>query len=400
MNDSANSHAFHLLEAEVGESLSERSDSQAERVFQQLFDYAQATDDSLHDVEGQLFSSLLRLGRALLQLNVQRRAEQEPRHEVSSQQGEPLPYHGSRCFDYRSIFGDIRVRRAYYWCEGQAGKAPLDEALQRPERCYSYLLEQWALRLGVIEPFEGSVNWLEEQLGVRLPKRSVEQLAQEAAWDVDSFYQQTETAPAATAGERVVISLDGKGVPMIKAEPAQSRKRLKRGEKAQRKKMALIASLYTVKAKDRGVVQTEVAERLPDIPAQDKQTFAELTAKQTFASYLSARAQQRGSGEQPTAFVADGQPTLWKLKQQICPQALEILDFHHVCEYLWKAAYTFCTEGSQAAYSWVEQQEARLLQGKPGKVAPRQRDDSWCWEDQDRQAGDQLSRQQPDADAL
>jgi hypothetical protein len=103
-----------------------------------------------------LFSSLLRLGRALLQLNVQRRAEQEPRHEVSNQQGEPLPYHGSRCFDYRSIFGDIRVRRAYYWCEGQAGKAPLDEALQRPERCYSYLLEQWALRLGVIEPFQSS----------------------------------------------------------------------------------------------------------------------------------------------------------------------------------------------------------------------------------------------------
>jgi hypothetical protein len=116
------------------------------------------------------------------------------------------------------------------------------------------------------------------------------------------------------------------------------------------------------------VVQTEGAERLPDIPAQDKQTFAELTAKQTFAGYLSARAQQRGSGEQPTAFVADGQPALWKLKQQICPQALEILDFHHVREYLWKAAYTFCTEGSQAAYSWVEQQEARLLQGKPGKV--------------------------------
>jgi hypothetical protein len=73
------------------------------------------------------------------------------------------------------------------------------------------------------------VNWLEEQLGVRLPKRSVEQLAQEAARDVDSFYQQTETAPAATAGERVVISLDGKGVPLIKAELAQSRKRLKRG---------------------------------------------------------------------------------------------------------------------------------------------------------------------------
>jgi hypothetical protein len=52
LNDSANSHAFHLLEAEVGESLSERSGSQAERVFQQLLDYAQATDDSLHDVEG------------------------------------------------------------------------------------------------------------------------------------------------------------------------------------------------------------------------------------------------------------------------------------------------------------------------------------------------------------
>jgi hypothetical protein len=366
MNDTANSHTFHLLESEVGKSLSEPSRMEAEHIFKQLLDYSQSTGDGLDAVEAQLFGLLLRLGQALLQLNVDRRAEQEPRREVISKTGESLPYHSQSCFSYRSVFGDVKVTRAYYWCKGQAGQAPADEALQRPERCYSYLLEQWALRLGVVEPFEGSVNWLAEQLGVQVPKRSLEQLAQEAARDVDDFYQQVQTAPEASADECVVISLDGKGVPIVKAELAEKRSRLKRGEKAQHKKMALIASLYTVKATDRSVALE--AEQLPDIPAQDKQAFAELTSKQSFASYLSARASERGAGKRPTAFVADGQPALWKLKQQICPQAVEILDFQHVREYLWKAAYSFLPEGSQQAQAWVRQQEGRLLQGKPGKV--------------------------------
>ena len=48
--------------------------------------------------------------------------------------------------------------------------------------------------------------------------------------------------------------------------------------------------------------------------------------------------------------------------------AVEILDFHHAREYLWKAVYTFLPEGSEAATAWVKAQESRFLLGQVGLV--------------------------------
>jgi len=361
MKNTENTTTLHLVETQIGLL-------KAEEIFEQMANYAETSTDPLHEVERTLFRSLLRLGQALLQRHGQARAESEARREVTSPSGEVLPYHKQATFTYVSIFGDVEIERGYYWAQGASGGvAPMDEEMSRPKRSYSSLLQQWALRLGVVEPFDGSIAWLEEHLGLRVPKRSVEQVVPEAAQDVRDFYEQEALARTAAPGECLVVSLDGKGVPMIKSELADTTKRLKRGQKAQKKKMALVSTIYTVKVQDRSLSRSE-AGHLLDIPAQDKQILAQLEDKQHFPAYLKARAEERGAGQVPTAFLADGQPHLWTLKQEICPTAVEILDFHHAREYLWNAAYTFTAEGSPEAKAWVEEQEGRLLQGKVGKV--------------------------------
>ena len=46
-----------------------------------------------------------------------------------------------------------------------------------------------------------------------------------------------------------------------------------------------------------------------------------------------------------------------------------MLDFLHVLEYLWKAAYCFCPSASEAAETWVQERALRILQGKTNDVA-------------------------------
>jgi len=46
-----------------------------------------------------------------------------------------------------------------------------------------------------------------------------------------------------------------------------------------------------------------------------------------------------------------------------------VVDFIHVLEYLWKAAYVFTSEGSKKAEEWVHKRLARVLRGQASSVA-------------------------------
>ncbi len=46
-----------------------------------------------------------------------------------------------------------------------------------------------------------------------------------------------------------------------------------------------------------------------------------------------------------------------------------ILDFIHVLEYIWKAAFCFVAPGTVEAETWVMDRALRILQGKASDVA-------------------------------
>jgi hypothetical protein len=46
-----------------------------------------------------------------------------------------------------------------------------------------------------------------------------------------------------------------------------------------------------------------------------------------------------------------------------------LLDFIHVLEYLWKAAWSLFYTGDTAAETWVAEQAIKILEGKAGQLA-------------------------------
>lgn len=106
------------------------------------------------------------------------------------------------------------------------------------------------------------VEAITEHTGAQVPKRQAEELCQRAAQDFDAFYAprraQHQEPPAAAAGSIVVLTTDGKGVPRRKealrpqtrkaaeASTHKLRTRLSKGEKRHRKRMAPVASVYSI----------------------------------------------------------------------------------------------------------------------------------------------------------
>ena len=153
--------------------------------------------------------------------------------------------------------------------------------------------------------------------------------------------------------------------------------RLSPGQKRQRQRMATVASVYYVpryqrRAEDIIGDQRDPPER-PKIHnkrvwasvRQDAQTII-ATA---FAEALGRDPQQ----EQDWVVLVDGEPHQLKtIKAMALKQKLQltiVLDFIHVLEYLWKAAYCFGSSGSEAAETWVQERALRILQGKASDVA-------------------------------
>jgi len=339
---------------------------------------------SIHEVERGLWEQLLRLGHTLL--------NQYVTEQGTGDLGPTLEHEGRtlRRLDetyerrYVSIFGELMIcRHVYGTRETQKHEVvPLDVRLDLPDSEFSYVLQDWDQHLCVKGPYGEARESVQEILGLGQAVRSLEQMNLEMARQVDSFFQSQPAPPAAEQGPIVVLTSDGKGVPMRKDEPAQSGRRTK-GQKANKKRMACVGAVYTidpfVRTADEVVdeVMREKARENRPVP-QHKQVRAELTRPidgvevngkdRIFAWFKQQVEALNPERKKPVVCVMDGERALWKMLLSYLSGIICILDIFHVLERIWQAAHCFYPEGSDEAREFVNQRLRRILQGDVGRV--------------------------------
>jgi hypothetical protein len=149
---------------------------------------------------------------------------------------------GSRTIN--TIFGPVQIERLGYSQPGAPSLYPLDQTLALPARSFSYELQRRVVKAAVLNPFQESVTTVADLTGVTVPKRSVEEIVHDVAQDFDAFYQQR--LPEPDSGPILVAAIDCKGIPMVKPESnAPAPPRLTKGQKANRKRMATVAAVFT-----------------------------------------------------------------------------------------------------------------------------------------------------------
>src|SRR5215831_19490195 len=200
----------------------------------------------LHQIESQQQARGREVQRLLLQAHLQHRGNGDvgPALQLELPDGEVL-YSHRRLSDrsLTTVFGTVELVRMGYSRPGAPSIFPLDKALALPARSFSYELQRRWVKAAVQNPFLESVQTIAELTGVSVSKRSLEEILPDAAQDFDAFYRQRSAAHA--TGSILLAAVDGKGIPMVKPGAAQLTARLTKGQKANKKRMATVATVFT-----------------------------------------------------------------------------------------------------------------------------------------------------------
>ena len=147
------------------------------------------------EVERHILSMVMAVGKAALEEFVVAKGTGYAGKEIVDARGNRCPYARNRNCAYRSIFGTIPIRRAYYHATGSPGTFPLDRELNLPERGYSYLVQEFSSHLAVTMSYEDTQEILSSFFPVKVPIRSLERIVGDMCDEANRFYE--EKAPPA-----------------------------------------------------------------------------------------------------------------------------------------------------------------------------------------------------------
>jgi hypothetical protein len=341
---------------------------------------------AIHEVERDLWRRLRLMGHEALGQFLRLQGDGDLGESVTLPTGEVCQRleekHERR---YVSIFGVFRLQRAVY---GSREKqkiefVPLDNRLQLPESDFSYVLQDWDQSLCVEQAFAKARDTMWRMLELKQSVDSLEHMNHEMAREVTTFM--LNRPQPEEEGAILVASADQKGIVMRRqADDPPPKAHRTKGEKASQKRMATVATVYSVD-RYRRTPEEVLAALFRDAPEpsrdrpqpQGKEAWASLPRPEAPDSgiadayaWMLGQCFLRGRAEhRPLVFLADGQEALWQARQEwLPPRAVEILDLLHVTPRLWKAAHVFHREGSQEAEDFVRDRVLRVLHGKAAGV--------------------------------
>ncbi|NUN03969.1 MAG: ISKra4 family transposase [Bryobacteraceae bacterium] len=351
----------------------------------------------IHEVESKAFKTLLRAGRATVQLLVDCLGDGDVGKEHELPDGTKLQRSAKpEPRLYTSIFGKVDIERyVYAEREGQAIQfVAIDARLALPESKFSYLLQDWDQNFVMEQPFGNVKKTVQRILELNQHVDSLERMNREMAKQVEAFHVSQTAPPAKEEGEILVQTADGKGVlirrpadaPPITAHQHQP------GPKPDRKKMATVGAVYSI---DRFVrTPEEVVESLFRDPQQErpksprprpchKRMRAMLDHTDIYGDEIDGRAAIFGwigdemaarhagrNKHKPIVCIMDGEEPLWNMRdalQEDVPMT-DILDLLHVTPRVWDAASLFCPRDSDLAENFVRERVLRILRGEVDSV--------------------------------
>jgi hypothetical protein len=289
-----------------------------------------------------------------------------------------------------SLFGEVTIKRLGYGARGHDSLFPKDALLNLPAESYSHGIRKLVAQEIAKNPFNEVIISVKQIAGVVLPRTTVEALAHKAALDFDAFYAQ-KNPKAIQQAQLLILTTDGKGIVMRQedlktatrknAEKTKHklRKRQSKGEKTNSKRMATVASVYSIdkfiRTPEQIIGEMKMSGSDPRPRPVDKRVWASIEKESiNVTTDIFEEALRRDPARMKTwACLVDGDPRQLKRIRTIAKakkiDLTIIVDIIHVIEYLWKAARVFYEETSLDAEIWVSEHLLAILRGKVWQVA-------------------------------
>jgi hypothetical protein len=296
--------------------------------------------------------------------------------------------------------GAVVVRRIGYrsGVKGVPSLFPRDAVLNLPPCGYSWGLQRLAVMFCESVAYEQGHAFVRAATGVSIGKRQLEQIVIAAAADAERFCQDRQQEQEQEPGQGrglppLALSADGKGVAMLpEARRRRTRapeqkvrtfeKRAGTGEKKGCKRMAETGAVFDVAVPD-GPPRTPEQVMRPDPGgkkpprAQNRWYACDITAgRDVTIGKIFDQADRRDPDRLRTWIALAGgdnyQLGLFQAAAAARGVTLAIvIDFIHVLEYLWKAAWCFHPPRDPAMEDWVTAQALDILHGRVAGVIAR-----------------------------
>lgn len=281
----------------------------------------------------------------------------------------------------RTLFGKHGFH-AFVYSRGPKQKIelrPVDARLNLPGGNASYSLQEFTQLFCVEKAFGVGAKQFEAIFGQKLSVAVLEDINRDMGTQAETFLDTHLPKPKADEeGELLILTADGKGVPLVQADarrvPAFDKK-----ERPGNRRMATLGCLYSVDRFVRTPEQVVAAlfrDTTVEQPTEDRPEPVFKQYRSHFAfqepgeepipgamltwSWLASETAKRHRSGQPIVRLMDGSPTLWdsadaclaefvderrEAKEPV--EVVDILDILHVSSYVWKAAKVFHTHHEQ-----------------------------------------------------
>lgn len=324
-----------------------------------------------------------------------------PHDQADNASAEPrVIYRSSEMADriLRTIFGEHEFE-AYVYREGTDQRSPIvrrpvDEQVGISPDRYSPLLQEYGMLFCCEQAFHGAVDAFNRVFRHRLSVDTLEKISQKMGAAADAYMLERAAPPRSDEGRILVVTADGKGIPLVKSEAQKLRAFEERSLRPGNRCMATVCSVYSVDPYHRTAEdivaalfrdETLNSEAEPGRPVpQHKRLMAklpgvvddlgdELIRGAILAlSWAAREVHERRGPNQVLVRLMDGQHSLWS-DAEAClgdcspEHVVDILDIVHVSGYIGRVAKVLC-QGQVEQETFIRDRLLRILNGEVHSV--------------------------------
>jgi len=320
-------------------------------------------------IEEEMRSVLRQVGaKSIGQVLSQQDQRQERKRTIGCVCGKQAEYQRTREAVVVSVFGRVSYCRGYYLCPHcHVGQAPLDKELHLAAGEVTAGLGSLLALAGVEASFAEGCRKIQRYLGIEVSDNTIRkatelfgqlQAEEEREWvakSQDPSYLQERVRQAVKRQERIYGSLDGVMTPL-------------KGEWRELKVVSWYEAERVVPSKLRRHHGQRVGQQV-NLQTKNITYATDQQDAESFGKLVWATGCQRAvDSYAEIVFIADGAAWIWRLVEQYYPNAIQIVDWYHACEYLAPVAQAAFPDDRQAADDWLEQTREDLWQGRIPEV--------------------------------
>jgi hypothetical protein len=353
---------------------------------------------SMRDFERGLFDRLLAVGFQLTEEFLRRQGNGD-RGQTCESSGKTV-YRGQEPASrrLRTIFGTHQFEAFVYHTKKHSHSAiafkPVDERLGIGSEHYSPLVQEFSMMFCCEHAFGVAAETFETIFGQKPSVDSLERTSRRLGQEAAVFLDSLADPPANEEGELLVMTADGKGVPMVREDAQRLKVCDPKPERPGNRRMATVASVYSVDPYVRTPQQilaalfssadagescasrrpepqhkrylTKFAEVLPDLSDEP------VSGTQLAMAWANRQVESRLQPGQSLIRLMHGQHSLWDEAEAGLvgvpdEQVVEILDLIHVAGYVWTAAKAFHSNASDQE-AFAMDTLLKILEGQVDRV--------------------------------